>query len=35
MPVGNKDDVVCGRGGLNNHMVDVQEGFGESEAVTK
>ena len=35
MPVGNKDDVVCGRGGLNNHMVDVQEGLGESQAVTE
>ena len=35
MPAGNKDDGVRGRGGLNNHMVDVQEGLRESEAVTK
>ena len=35
MPVGNKDDDVRGRSGLDDHMVDVQKGFGEAKALTE
>ena len=35
MPVGDKDDGVRGRGGLDDHMVDVGMGLGEAKAVTE
>ena len=35
MPVGDKDDGVRGRGGLDDHVVDVEKRLGEAKAMTE
>ena len=35
MPVGDKDDGVRGRGGLDDDMVDVQKGLREAKTMTE
>ena len=35
LPVGDKDDGVRGRGGLDDHVVDVEKRLGEAKAMTE